>query len=75
MSRPRSTITELIGGPLDGQEVDLDVTIDDPTLDYIDFACIDEDRVTVLFTARYRVMVWRKRRLALVFDASDIFDE
>jgi len=63
-------VTELIGGPLDGIEIELDEDTCTADLDSISIACWKEgDKYIVTPTiVRYRVTVWRFQRLALLFD-------
>lgn len=61
------TVTELIGGPLDGQEIDLDCEID-KTLDSIRLTWSLEDCFDPQPIVKYKVKHWRDRGLALVFD-------
>jgi len=64
------TITELIGGPLDGKEIDLDPIMSDvEEIDTVHLGMIPV-RGGVGFIVRYRVRLWRSR-LALVFDGYD----
>ena len=63
-------VTELIGGPLDGIEIELDEDTCTADLDSISIACWKEgDQPIVTPTiVRYKVTVWRFQRLALLFD-------
>lgn len=65
------TNVELVGGPLDGQEIDLDVEMTDPSLSSIKFSWGLRDEVaSASRMARYVVteLAWRPGRLVLFFD-------
>ena len=68
-------VTELIGGPLDGIEIDLDddISVESSTLHSVHIAMWQEGDSPIVkpILLRYMVAIWRHHRLALIFDGYD----
>lgn len=63
-------MVELYGGPLDGQLIELDISIDNPNLDAVRLVCVPSDDYDAIFreVVIYRVKEWNSKPRALVFE-------